>query len=143
MGTDPGRTVGVRGSTVSGFGSRVSGSTQDSPQQRSELWLILNMSHARSVTRNLWPGRNFFVCRKLTVIVLTAAMNFLPASPPAMQDYRRSNVPADLRHDTENMLSVGLCVSSTAGRNLRFLTCVRNDNPVFGHCDSVAYEKGD
>src|SRR5262249_33496368 len=82
MGTDPGRTVGVRGSTVSGFGSRVSGSTQDSPQQRSELWLILNMSHARSVTRNLWPGRNFFVFRKITVIVLTAEMIYSSTTPP-------------------------------------------------------------
>src|SRR5262245_30097547 len=99
MGTDPGRTVGVRGSTVSGFGSRVSGSTQDSPQQRSELWLILNMSRARSVKRSLWPARNFFVCRKPTVIVLTAAMNFRSALLPPRTTKQPINTPVEQRHD--------------------------------------------
>ena len=37
-------------------------------------------------------GRNFFVCRRLTVIVLIAAMNFRSALPPAKQK-RRINAP--------------------------------------------------
>src|SRR5439155_14116617 len=59
----------------------------------SELWLILNMSRARNVMRSLWPARNFFVCRRLTVIVPIAAMNFRSALPPAKQSKQRINAP--------------------------------------------------
>ena len=65
----------------------------------SELWLILNMCHVRSVTTSLWRVRNFFVCRKLTVIVLIAAMNFRSALPPAKRPRRRINAPVKQHHD--------------------------------------------
>src|SRR5438445_12666085 len=56
------------------------------------------MCHARSATTSLWLARNFFVCRKLTVIVPIAAMNFRSALPPAKRR-RRINAPVDPRHD--------------------------------------------
>src|SRR5436309_4462969 len=57
------------------------------------------MCHVRSATTSLWPARNFFVCRRLTVIVPTAAMNFRSALPPAKQVDRRTNARGDPRHD--------------------------------------------
>jgi hypothetical protein len=65
--------------------------------ERSEAWLISSMCHVPSVTTNSWLARNFFVCRRLTVIVLIAAMNFRSALPPAKRPKRRINA-AD--HDT-------------------------------------------
>ena len=114
MGTDPGRTLGMRENGVMEcwsdgvMGSRISPTLQYSSTPysldysitpiriRSELWLILNMSRARNVMTSLWLARNFFVCRRLTVIVLTAAMNFRSALPPARQPKRRINAPAKL-----------------------------------------------
>src|SRR5438128_4557574 len=101
------------------------------------------MCHVRSATTSLWLARNFFVCRRLTVIVPTAAMNFRSASPPARQVERRINAPVKQHHDAENIQSLGLCVISTAGRNLRSLTFVRDDNPLFEHCDAVSRWDGD
>jgi hypothetical protein len=64
---------------------------------RSEAWLISSMCHVPSVTTNLWLARNFFVCLRLTVIVLIAVMNFRWALPPAKRPKRRINA---LDHDT-------------------------------------------
>ena len=57
------------------------------------------MCHVRSATTSLWPARNFFACRKLTVIVPIAAMNFRSALPPAKQPKQRINAPAGQHHD--------------------------------------------
>src|SRR5215467_7164660 len=57
------------------------------------------MSRARSVKRSLWPARNFFVCRKPTVIVPTAAMNFRSALPPLRPTKRPINAPLERHHD--------------------------------------------
>ena len=44
-------------------------------------------------------GRNFFVCRKLTVIVLTAAMNFRSALLPLRPTKRPIDAPVEQRDD--------------------------------------------
>ena len=66
-------------------------------------WLILNTSHVQSATTSLWRAKNFFVCRKPTVIVRTAATNFRSVSLPTRQI--EINAPAGRRHDaTQNQI---------------------------------------
>src|SRR5207244_1021110 len=43
-----------------------------------------------------------------------------------------------LCRNVENIVSIDLSVISTAGRNLRSLTFVRDDNSVSGHCDTFS-----
>ena len=57
------------------------------------------MSRVQSVMTSLWPARNFFACRKLTVIVRTAATNSRSALPPAKQTKQKTNAPVEQRCD--------------------------------------------
>src|SRR5437016_10350389 len=43
-----------------------------------------------------------------------------------------------LCRNVENIVSIDLSVISTAGRNLRSLTFVRDENSVSGHCDTFS-----
>jgi hypothetical protein len=113
MGTDPGRTLGMRenGEMECWSDGVMVKQEPNTPvfhyssiplfqsEHRSEAWLILNMSRARNVMRSLWLARNFFVCRRLTVIVPIAAMNFRSAWPPAKRPRQRINAPVKQHHD--------------------------------------------
>jgi hypothetical protein len=47
-------------------------------------------------------------------------------------------LPLRLCRNVENIVSVDFPVISTAGRNLRSLTFVRDDNAISGHCETVS-----
>jgi hypothetical protein len=72
----------------------------------AKTWLILNMSRVQNVMTSLWPVRNFFVCRKRTVIVRTAAMNFRSALPPVKQTRRRIQAPVEEHHLASDLNNV-------------------------------------
>jgi hypothetical protein len=73
----------------------------------------LNMSPVKCHDKFM-AGEEFFVAASLLSLSLLA-MNFRSALPPAKQPKRRINAPVG-HCDAENILSLGLCVISTAGR---------------------------